>query len=73
MQSLQRQEAKNRFSEVMDLTLKEGPHLVTRRGEEAVVILSVWDYRRLSGRTTNIAIYGVDPEQPCFQAPTQLL
>lgn len=48
------QEAKSRFSEVVDLTLKEGPQLVTRRGEEAVVILSAKDYRRLSGQTTNL-------------------
>lgn len=50
----QLQEAKNRFSEVVDLTLKEGPQLVTRRGEEAVVILAAKDYRRLSGQATNV-------------------
>jgi prevent-host-death family protein len=50
----QLQEAKSRFSEVVDLTLKEGPQLVTRRGEEAVVILAASDYRRLSGQTTNL-------------------
>jgi antitoxin Phd len=54
MKTWQLQEAKSRFSEVVDLTLKEGPQLVTRRGEEAVVILSVRDYRRLSGKTTNL-------------------
>jgi PHD/YefM family antitoxin component YafN of YafNO toxin-antitoxin module len=35
-------------------TLKEGPQLVTRRGEEAVVILAATDYRRLSGQTANL-------------------
>lgn len=54
MHTWQLQEAKSRFSEVVDLTLKEGPQLVTRRGEEAVVILAVNDYRRLSGQTTNL-------------------
>jgi antitoxin Phd len=54
MHTWQLQEAKSRFSEVVDLTLKEGPQLVTRRGEEAVVILSVNEYRRLSGQTTNL-------------------
>ena len=54
MHTWQLQEAKSRFSEVVDLTLKEGPQLVTRRGEEAVVILAAKDYRRLSGRTTNL-------------------
>ena len=50
MHTWQLQEAKSRFSELVDLTLKEGPQLVTRRGEEAVVILAANDYRRLSGQ-----------------------
>jgi prevent-host-death family protein len=54
MHTWQLQEAKSRFSEVVDLTLKEGPQLVTRRGEEAVVTLAVNDYRRLSGQTPNL-------------------
>jgi antitoxin Phd len=54
MHTWQLQEAKSRFSEVVDLTLKEGPQLVTRSGEEAVVILAAKDYRRLSGQTTNL-------------------
>ena len=54
MHTWQLQEAKSRFSEVVDLTLKEGPQLVTRRGEEAVVILAANDYRRLSGQTTSL-------------------
>lgn len=51
MHTWQLQEAKSRFSEVVDLSLTEGPQLITRRGEEAVVILSAKDYRRLSGQT----------------------
>jgi antitoxin Phd len=54
MRTWQLQEAKSRFSEVVDLTLKEGPQLVTRRGEEVVVILSVNEYRCLSGKNTNL-------------------
>ena len=50
MHTWQLQEAKSRFSEVVDLTLKEGPQLVTRRGQEAVVILAANEYRRLSGQ-----------------------
>lgn len=50
----QLQEAKSRFSELVELTLKEGPQLVTRRGEEAVVIMAAKDYRRLSGQTPNL-------------------
>jgi antitoxin Phd len=54
MHSWQVQEAKSRFSEVVDLTLTEGPQLVTRRGSEAVVILAVENYRRLVGDAPNL-------------------
>ena len=54
MHTWQLQEAKSRFSEVVDLTLKEGPQMVTRRGQEAVVILSAHEYRRLSGSTPSL-------------------
>jgi antitoxin Phd len=54
MHAWQLQEAKSRFSELVELTLKEGPQLVTRRGEEAVVIIAAKDYRRLSGQTTTL-------------------
>ena len=54
MHSWQVQEAKSRFSEVVDLTLTEGPELVTRRGSEAVVILAVENYRRLVGDAPNL-------------------
>ena len=54
MHTWQLQEAKSRFSEVVDLTLTEGPQLVTRRGEEAVVILAAADYRRLVGEAPNL-------------------
>lgn len=49
MHTWQLQEAKSRFSEVVELSLSEGPQLVTRRGQDAVVILSALDYRRMSG------------------------
>ena len=54
MHSWQLQEAKRRFREIVDLTLTEGPQLVTRRGSDAVVILAVEDYRRLVGDAPNL-------------------
>jgi antitoxin Phd len=54
MHSWQLQDAKSRFSEVVDLTLTEGPQLVTRRGSDAVVILAAEDYRRLVGDAPNL-------------------
>lgn len=50
----QLQDAKSRFSEVVDLSLREGPQMVTRRGEEAVVVLSVREYRWLTGHTPRL-------------------
>lgn len=43
------QDAKNRFSEVVARALEEGPQTVTRHGREAVVIVSLDDYRKLVG------------------------
>ena len=48
------QEAKSRFSEIVDLTLTTGPQLVTRRGAEAVVVLPAEDYHRLVGEAPNL-------------------
>ena len=48
------QEAKSRFSEVVDSALKEGPQMVTGQGEQAVVIMAANDYHRMSGTTPNL-------------------
>jgi len=42
------QDAKNRFSEVVKEALRAGPQIVTRRGKETAVVLSVEEYRRLA-------------------------
>jgi prevent-host-death family protein len=41
------QDAKNRFSEVVNEAARSGPQIVTRRGKETAVVLSIQDYRRL--------------------------
>lgn len=41
------QDAKARFSELLDVTLRDGPQIVTRRGEEAAVLVPVEQWRRL--------------------------
>jgi antitoxin Phd len=43
------QTAKNKFSEVIQRAQHEGPQLVTRRGVDAAVVLSMDDFRALSG------------------------
>ena len=47
MHTWQLQEAKSRFSELVDRTLAEGPQLVTRRGAEAVVVIAAPEFHRL--------------------------
>ncbi|MFP5228643.1 MAG: type II toxin-antitoxin system prevent-host-death family antitoxin [Acidobacteriota bacterium] len=44
----QLQEAKARFSELIEATLREGPQVVTRRGIEAAVVVPIKDWKRLS-------------------------
>lgn len=42
------QDAKAKFSQVVEKALKTGPQYVTRRGQEAVVILSVKEYQKIT-------------------------
>ena len=42
------QDAKARFSELLETCLKEGPQLVTRRGAEAAVLVPAEQWRRLA-------------------------
>lgn len=44
----QLQEAKNKFSEVVEEAIKHGPQVITKRGVEAVIVLSYAEYRKLS-------------------------
>jgi prevent-host-death family protein len=43
----QLQDAKNRFSEVVDEAIERGPQMITRRGVETAVLLSVADYHKM--------------------------
>ena len=47
MRTWQVQDAKARFSELLEASLKEGPQIVTRRGVEAAVLVPVEQWRRL--------------------------
>ena len=48
------QDAKAKFSQVVENALKIGPQYVTRRGQEAVVILSVKDYQKITTKKNDI-------------------
>ena len=47
MSTWQVHDAKARFSEFLDATLKEGPQVVSRRGLETAVMVPIDDWRRL--------------------------
>ena len=54
MEHWQLQDAKNRFSEVVQKALEQGPQLITRRGVMTVVVMSVEDYQQLTKPKKNI-------------------
>jgi antitoxin Phd len=45
--SWQVQDAKARFSEFLEASIKEGPQVVTRRGVETAVLVPIEEWRRL--------------------------
>ncbi len=47
MTSWQVQDAKARFSEFLDATIKKGPQVVTRRGIETAVFVPIEEWKRL--------------------------
>ncbi len=51
----QLQEAKSKFSKVVDRALAQGVQIVTRRGKKAVVVLPFEEYERLTQRTGSLA------------------
>ena len=63
----QLQEAKNKFSKVVEDALSEGPQIVTRRGVETVVVMSMDEYRNLNKSDSDLVtffrespLYGVE-------------
>ena len=58
------QDAKNRFSEVVEEALHKGPQWITRRGEDAVVVLAARDYRKM--KRTKGSLVEFFRESPLF-------
>ena len=48
MNTWQLQDAKNKFSQVVEEAMTNGPQMVTKRGVESVVVLSKEEYLELS-------------------------
>ena len=57
MRTWQLQEAKNRFSQVVDEALDDGPQMITRRGVEVAIILSAEQYRKLTAREQKLSTF----------------
>lgn len=47
MAGWQVQDAKARFSELLDTALTKGPQVITKRGVEAAVLVSIEEWRRM--------------------------
>jgi prevent-host-death family protein len=60
MATWQLQEAKARFSELIDAATKKGPQIITRRGVETAVICPIEEWKRIHKPTP-------------MQAPTKVL
>jgi prevent-host-death family protein len=58
-------DAKARFSEFLDATLKDGPQVVTRRGVETAVLVPIDEWKRLRGeKRESIKDVLLDPNGP---------
>jgi prevent-host-death family protein len=51
------QEAKQRFSELIRTVQADGPQIVTRHGQEIVVIIDIADFHRLTGEIVDFKDY----------------
>lgn len=72
MKSWQLQEAKAKFSAVVNDAIKQGPQRVTRHGEEVVVILSIETYEKLtrqSGGGKNKSLVEFFRDSPLAELP----
>ena len=47
LRSWQLQEAKNKFSRVVEKAVSDGPQIITKRGVEVAVVLSIADYQKM--------------------------
>jgi prevent-host-death family protein len=53
----QLQEAKNKLSQLVDAARKSGPQVITVRGKEAAVVMSIEEYRRIAPRGESLAVF----------------
>lgn len=65
------QDAKARFSEFLETCLAEGPQLVTRRGAEAAVLVSIdqWRHLQAQARPSLKAVLMAEEPRAEFKVP----
>jgi antitoxin Phd len=68
MRTWQVQDAKARFSELLEATLNDGPQMVTKRGVEAAVLVPVEEWRRMQRRSQPTLKELLLGEGPRFEA-----
>jgi len=50
-------EAKNKLSNIIDIAMHGTPQCITKRGEEAVIIISIKDYKQLTKQKLSFSEY----------------
>jgi len=61
-------DAKARFSEFLDASLKDGPQIITKRGVEAAVLVSIDEWKRMKSLTRpSLKEMLLDPGGPRFE------
>jgi antitoxin Phd len=64
MSNWQVQDAKARFSEMLDICLEHGPQVVTRRGTDAAVLVPIDQWRRLTAARPSLKDLLLAPHAP---------
>ena len=70
------QDAKARFSELLETALAEGPQIVTKRGVEAAALVPIGQWRRLEAETRPTLkelLLAPEPRDESLVAPRQEL
>ena len=68
MSHWQVQDAKARFSELLETCLEQGPQVVTKRGVEAAVLVPIDQWRRMEAARPTLKQLLLAPE-PRFELP----
>ena len=64
----QLQEAKNKFSNLVDKAHHDGPQIVTKHGKKSVVVIALEDFQKLNKPKTNLVSLSGMVETPRLKA-----